>query len=178
MILEKYTQNWITKFEDIKAELETTLGIETFKIEHIGSTSVPFLDAKPIIDIDIIYSDSSDFEFIKSNLERIGYEHKGNQGIIDREVFKRKGSIFNSVLDTIKHHLYVCHIDSKALERHLLTRNFLRKNEWARIKYQKIKYELAEKANQDRKKYAYLKEISVNNFIDSIINEEKGLKNL
>ena len=72
------------------------------------------------------------------------------------------------------HHLYVCPIDSKALERHILSRNFLKKNEWARIKYQEMKYEIAEKANQDRKKYAELKEKNVNDFIDSIVEKEKN----
>ena len=106
-------------------------------------------------------------------LEKIGYYHNGNQGIQDREVFKRNGKLTNEILDTVKHHLYVCPIDSKALERHILSRNFLRKNDWARIKYQQMKYELSEKANQDRKVYAALKELNVNDFIDSIIEEEK-----
>ena len=83
----------------------------------------------------------------------------------------------NKILDTIKHHLYVCPNDSKALERHILSRNFLRKNDWARVKYQQMKYELAEKANQDRKVYATLKELTINDFIDSIIEEEKRTYN-
>ena len=85
--------------------------------------------------------------------------------------------MINKILDTVKHHLYVCSIESKALERHILSRNFLRKNEWARKKYQQIKYELAEKAHQYRKVYAALKELNVNNFIDSIIEEEKQTHN-
>ena len=103
----------------------------------------------------------------------MGYYHNGNQGIQDREVFKRDGRLTNGVLDTIKHHLYVCPIGSKALERHILSRNYLRKKEWARLKYQQMKYELAEKANQDRRTYATLKEVYINDFIDSIIEEEK-----
>ena len=80
----------------------------------------------------------------------------------------------SEILNTVKHHLYVCPINSKALERHILSRNFLRKNDWARLAYQQMKYELAEKANQDKKKYAALKELHVNNFIDSIIEKEKN----
>ena len=103
----------------------------------------------------------------------IGYSHKGNQGIEDREVFKRNDKFTNEILDKIKHHLYVCPIASEALERHLLSRNFLRKNDWARLKYQRMKYDLAIEANQDRKVYATLKELKINDFIDSIIEEEK-----
>lgn len=173
MVLEKYSSNWINDFTDIKREIVNALNGLTYTIEHVGSTSVPNLDSKPIIDIDIIYSKQLYFEKIKLGLEKIGYYHNGNQGIQDREVFKRNGKLTNEILDTVKHHLYVCPIDSKALERHILSRNFLRKNDWARIKYQQMKYELSEKANQDRKVYAALKELNVNDFIDSIIEEEK-----
>lgn len=178
MILEKYSSNWINNFTAIKREIENALDGLTCTIEHVGSTSVPNLDSKPIIDIDIIYSKQLSFEKIKSELERTGYYHNGNQGIEDRDVFKRDGKLTNEILDTIKHHLYVCPIDSKALERHILSRNFLRKNDWARIKYQQMKYEVAEKANQDRKIYAALKELNINDFIDSIIEEEKRMHNM
>lgn len=174
MLLKKYTSNWITHFTAIKSEIEIALDGIDYSIEHIGSTSVPHLDSKPIIDIDIIYSDPADFDNIKSRLEKTGYYHNGNQGIEDREVFKRNGKMTHSILDTIKHHLYVCHVESKALERHILSRNFLRKNDWARLKYQQMKYALAEKAHQDSKQYAALKELHVNDFIDSIIEKEKG----
>ena len=114
-----------------------------------------------------------DFEKIKSGLEKLGYYHNGNQGIEDRYVFKRSWKIGNEILDAIQHHLYVCPAESKALERHILSRNFLRKNDWARLMYQQMKYGLAEKANHDRKIYAELKELHVNDFIDSMIEEVK-----
>jgi GrpB-like predicted nucleotidyltransferase (UPF0157 family) len=177
MILEKYSSGWIIDFTNLKREIEIALKGITHTIEHVGSTAVPNLDSKPIIDIDIIYTTQQDFEKIKLGLEKTGYFHNGNQGIEDREVFKRNGKFTNEILDKVKHHLYVCPINSKALERHILSRNYLRKNDWARIKYQQIKYELAEKANQDRKVYASLKELHVNDFIDSIIEEEKRTHN-
>jgi GrpB-like predicted nucleotidyltransferase (UPF0157 family) len=173
MLIEKYRSNWIKDFTDIRREIDNGLyGLE-YSIEHVGSTSVPNLDSKPVIDVDIIYSNQVDWSKIKSRLEEIGYYHNGNQGIEDREVFKRNEKWTSKILDTVKHHLYVCPINSKALERHIFSRNFLRKNDWARLKYQQMKYELAEQANQDRKKYAELKELNVNDFIDSIIEKEK-----
>lgn len=173
MLLEKYTSNWIKSFTNIKREITIVFDKMEYAIEHIGSTAVQNLDSKPIIDIDIIYADSSTFEKIKLNLEKLGYVHHGNQGIKDREVFKRNGKSTNEILDKIQHHLYVCPVSSKALERHILSRDFLRKNEWARLKYQQMKYDLAEKAYQDRKIYAKLKELYVNDFIDLMIAEEK-----
>ena len=174
MLIEKYTSDWIIHFNDIKGQLEAVLSGLECSIEHVGSTSVPNLDSKPIIDIDIVYLAKPDFEKIKQGLEKIGYYHNGNQGLEGRDVFKRSGQLSNEVLDRIKHHLYVCPTDSKALERHLLSRNHLRKNEVARMKYQQMKYELAEQSNQDRKKYQELKELQVNDFIDSMVEKEKN----
>ena len=178
MLIETHNPKWVEDFAEIKREIKIGLHGIDCAIEHVGSTSVPNLDSKPIIDIDIIYSTQLDFEKIKLGLLKIGYYHNGNQGIEKRDVFKRNSKLNNKILDTIKHHLYVCPTDSKALERHILTRNFLRKNAWAMLKYQQIKYELAEKANQDRKVYAALKELYINNFIDSIIAEEKQTYNI
>ena len=173
MLIQKYTIQWVQDFESLKAEIQKGLPETDYRIEHVGSTAVPGLDAKAIIDIDIIYSGQRDFDKIKSGLIRMGYYHNGNQGIADRDVFKRTGNPFNKILDTITHHLYVCLADSKALERHLLFRNHLRKNEVARDLYQQMKYELAEKAGQDKKIYAALKEEQINPFVDIVIEKEK-----
>ena len=173
MLIEKYTSKWIKDYASIKGEIEKGLHGLNLTMEHIGSTSVLDLDSKPIIDIDIIYYHQGDFEKIKAGLLTMGYYHNGNQGIENREVFKRNIGWTNQILDKIKHHLYVCPVDSKALERHILSRNFLKNNDWARLKYQQMKYELAEKANQDKKIYAQLKELNVNDFIDSMIAKIK-----
>ena len=169
MLIEKYTSNWTKNFADLKREIENGLNGLDYNIEHVGSTSVPNLDSKPIIDIDIIYYIESEFKRIKSGLIQLGYYHNGNQGIEKREVFKRVGNSSKGILDSISHHLYVCPMDSEPLERHILMRNFLRKHDWAGIKYQRMKHELADKANQNKKLYAKLKELHVNEFIDEII---------
>lgn len=178
MVLSEYTSRWINDFVALKGEFEIALNGISYTIEHIGSTSVPKLDSKPIIDIDIIYSTHQDFKKIKWELEKIGYYHNGNQGIEDRDVFKKMDKKTNEILDTIKHHLYACPIGSSALERYLLSRNFLRKNDWARVKYQQMKYEIAKETHQDRKIYATLKEKYINNFIDLMIDEERRTHNM
>ncbi len=124
MLIEKYTSSWIKDFELLKREICNGLfGLDVI-IEHVGSTSVPNLDAKPIIDIDIIYTKKTDFKEIKLALLVLGYDHNGNQGIVGRDVFKRNSKLTNEVLDCINHHLYVCPSNSKALERHILSRDF------------------------------------------------------
>ena len=173
MLIKKYTSDWIKSFANLKREIDKGLSGLEYQIEHIGSTSVPGLDSKDIIDLDIIFKNELEFMKIKIRLIEIGYYHNGNQGIEQREVFKRVGELTNRFLDTTKHHLYVCPTNSKALERHILSRNFLRKNDWARLEYQTMKYDLAEKANQDKNIYAELKELNANVLIDSIIEKEK-----
>lgn len=129
MLIEKYTSNWIESFMVLKRTIDHCLHGLKYRIEHVGSTAVPNLDSKPIIDIDIVYSQQADFGEIKWRLEEVGYYRNGNQGIEDRDVFKRNGNAANEILDTIRYHLYVCPINSKALERHILSRDYLRKND-------------------------------------------------
>lgn len=177
MLLERHSPKWVDDFKAIQGVIDTALNGLTYHIEHVGSTAVPGLDAKPIIDIDIIHVHRSDFQRIRAGLEKLGYYHNGDQGVEDREVFKRNGTMKHEVLDRIRHHLYVCPVDSKALERHLLTRDHFRQNEWAMKKYQKMKYELAEMAGHDSKVYAALKELHVNEFLDTIVEAERNDRN-
>lgn len=170
MLIEPYQQHWKEDFKKIKSVLENTLEGLNVSIEHIGSTAVPNLAAKAIIDIDIVFNKATDFDKIRGQLEEIGYYHNGDQGIKDREVFKRKKAIEQHlILDRITHHLYVCPSHSKELKRHLAFRDILIQDEATRKKYQAIKYEIALAANQDRKQYAQLKEDWAREFVLSAV---------
>lgn len=176
MLIVEYDKQWLQKFKLIKAELIAALANIDYSIEHVGSTSVPNLAAKPIIDIDIIYQLDAEFEEIKSALIKAGYYHNGDQGIKGRAVFKRSGIVINQTLDNITHHLYVCSANSYALKQHIIFRNFLRNNDDARLAYQEIKYKLAEEAAQVKKIYAELKEESIGIFIDRLIGADLNKK--
>jgi GrpB-like predicted nucleotidyltransferase (UPF0157 family) len=171
MLIQEYQESWVEDFNAIRDVLNETLRGLTVSIEHIGSTSILNQAAKPIIDIDIIIDNYQSFDAVKSQLESVGYFHAGDQGIENREVFKRDKLLHHKVLDSITHHLYVCPIESEELKKHLLFRDFLRANAEARIEYQNLKYEIAEGANQDRKKYAELKEVKAKSFINAIIKK-------
>jgi GrpB-like predicted nucleotidyltransferase (UPF0157 family) len=174
MLIQKYNPSWKKNFNEIKNVIIEALTNLNVQIEHVGSTAVPNLAAKPIIDIDIIFDAPLEFEKIKEGLEKIGYYHNGNQGIPNRDVFKRdKTDAQHEILDTIAHHLYVCPHDSEALQRHILFRDYLLADKAARVEYQNLKYALAEEANQDRKIYAALKEEKGNTFINTIIAKAK-----
>ena len=172
MLIQEYQKSWVYDFNRIKKVIEETLSDIDIDIEHIGSTAITHLAAKPIIDIDIAYSKDVDFEKIKEGLAQLGYYHNGNQGIKDREVFKRRGvDVPHEVLDGINHHLYVCPIHSEELRKHLNFRNYLNAHESERKEYESIKYAIAEEANQDKKTYALLKESKAKDFIESILRK-------
>lgn len=173
MLIQAYQTSWVEDFNKIKTVIDDALLPLKFPIEHVGSTSIPHLDAKPIIDIDIIYVENKEFKDIKTGLEKLGYYHNGNQGIPNRDVFKRdKMSILHPILDGIVHHLYVCVSGSEALQRHILFRDYLLAHEDARVYYQNLKYAIAEEVKQDKKEYAALKEVKTKDFIDDIIEKQ------
>jgi GrpB-like predicted nucleotidyltransferase (UPF0157 family) len=174
MLIREYTKSWIDDFNQLKTVLHNALNPLKISIEHVGSTSIPHLAAKAIIDMDIVYDENIEFETIKIGLENIGYFHNGNQGIFGREVFKRsKSADKHEILDVIVHHLYVCATDSADLQRHLLFRNYLIAHQDARIYYQNLKYEIAAVVNQDSKKYAALKALKASSFMNTIIEKAK-----
>lgn len=173
MLLVAYKSEWVTHFELIRSKLLDTLANLSISIEHIGSTAVPELVAKPIIDIDVVYTESADFEHIQKRLESLGYYHNGNQGIEGREVFKRNTRTEDDILDKIAHHLYVCRQDNEELRRHILFRDYIRKHTDARAQYMTLKHEIANEAQQDKKIYAHIKEIKARSFINQIIELAK-----
>ena len=138
IVVLPYDEKWAQAFLDIKSELDAVLGGLPISIEHVGSTSVQGLAAKPIIDIDVVVRRTDVGAAIKA-LATIGYEHEGNGGIEDREMFKYSGKE-----NLMEHHLYVCPEDSAELKRHVLFRDYLRAHPDAVQAYSQIKKEAAE----------------------------------
>lgn len=134
VIVVPYDKTWKSAFEEIKKEIEGAIGDLIIGIEHVGSTSVEGLSAKPCIDIDVIIKDYATFDTVVRHLETIGYTHEGNLGIKDREAFK-----YVDKPHLQKHHLYVCPQYSEELYRHITFRDFLRSNPEAAKKYGSIK---------------------------------------
>lgn len=139
VIVVPYDEAWKSAFEEIKKEIERAIGDLIIGIEHVGSTSVEGLSAKPCIDIDVIIKDYSIFDTVVRRLETIGYTHEGNLGIKDREAFK-----YLDKPHLQKHHLYVCPQQSKELYRHITFRDFLRSNPEAVKKYGSTKERAAQ----------------------------------
>lgn len=136
VIVESYNSEWKRDFEDIRSELMAVLEGKVISIEHVGSTSVEGLSAKPIIDIDVVIEDEDAFPAVKAAMESIGYTHEGDLGIKGREAFKYKGKEHLR-----KHHLYVCTKDADELKRHISFRDYLRTHPEAVREYSSVKEE-------------------------------------
>ena len=131
-----YDRAWNAAFEAIKSELESAVGDLVISIEHVGSTSVEGLSAKPCIDIDVVIEDYGVFEEVVRRLAEIGYIHEGNLGIPDREAF-----CYSDKPHLMTHHLYVCPRHARELHRHITFRDYLRSYPEAVKQYGAVKEE-------------------------------------
>lgn len=148
VVVLPYNKQWKDDFEKIKSEIVNAISDLIIGVEHVGSTSVEGMSAKPCIDIDVIIKDYSVFDTIVSKLEMIGYIYEGNLGIEDREAFK-----YLNKSHLLTHHLYVCPQESEELYRHISFRDFLRNNVDAVKKYSSVKETAAQLFPNDIEKY-------------------------
>ena len=148
VIVVAYDEAWEYAFEKIRSEIENAIGDLIVGVEHVGSTSVKGMSAKPCIDIDVVIKDYSVFDEIVSKLGAIGYIHEGDLGIKDREAFK-----YTDKPHLMTHHLYVCVQRSEELNRHIVFRDFLRSNTEALKRYSAVKEKAAELFPNDIDKY-------------------------
>lgn len=109
-------------------------------VEHVGSTSVPGLAAKPVIDLDVVIRAEADLPPVGAALERLGYRFRGDLGVPLRYAFHAPDGC------EVRHHLYVCVAGSVALRNHLLVRDALRGDPARRDEYAEIKRGLAARA--------------------------------
>jgi GrpB-like predicted nucleotidyltransferase (UPF0157 family) len=141
-----YDPSWPNTFEKLCSILWPALRGVALSVEHVGSTSVPGLAAKPIIDISIVVSQSSEVPTGISRLATLGYVHRGDLGIEGREVFAHPDG-------WPRHNLYLCPRDSVALANHLALRNYLRTHLEAVREYGELKKSLAERFPDDIASY-------------------------
>jgi len=151
VVVEKWNPQWKYEYEKIVASLGKDIIYNSIKIEHVGSTSVEGLSAKPIIDLDIVIENDK-FEIIKRLLNDKGYKYEGDLGIEGREAFSYSGKE-----ELMTHHLYVCPKDSKELFKHITFRDFLKNNPTLASEYSKVKEQAAVLYPDDIDKYMEFK---------------------
>lgn len=175
IIVQNYNPEWEQMFKSLEKVLAKNLEDEIIKIEHVGSTSIKGMKAKPIIDLDIIIENNE--KTLKSVIEKLktlGYIHLGEMGISGREAFKRtdlKTPITNPKRKWFEHNLYLCKEGSIGLKNHLALKKHLLENPLKVIEYSNLKEKLADKFSDDIDMYVDGK----TDFILSILREE-GIK--
>ncbi|MCZ8517026.1 GrpB family protein [Paenibacillus filicis] len=120
VVVTEYSDNWRQKFSEESQKIKDILGNELIDIHHIGSTSVPGLKAKPIIDIMPVVKDIKKIDSFNKQMTGLGYECMGELGMKGRRYFRKGG-------DNRTHHVHVFQGDNKEdISRHLAVRDYLR----------------------------------------------------
>lgn len=158
-----YDPAWPIAFSMLRARLWRAVEDFAIAIEHVGSTSVPGLAAKPILDIDVIVNSEQGVLLAIERLTSIDYTYCGNMGIEGREAFR-------PAKDEPRHHLYVCREDSAALRDHLTFRDYLRSHLETAQAYADLKRALALEFPDDIDSYA----IAKTNFVLGVL-ESAGI---
>lgn len=140
-----HTELWHQLFAEEEARLREVIGEHVVAIEHIGSTAICGLSAKPIIDVAAAVHETADAGKCVKPLENIGYEYRGESGIAGRYYFV-KG-------EPRTHHLHMVGSGSDLWRSHLSFRNYLRQNRAVAEEYERLKRDLAEKYKRDREAY-------------------------
>ena len=135
---------WPGEFQKIREWLWPRIRDVALDMVHVGSTSVPGLAAKPIIDFIIVMESYDVFPGLVGRLRELEYEHEGDIGIPTRECFR--GGPRDMFMT---HYLYVCPKDSPELKRQIAFRDYLRQHAEAREAYAALKQALAEKHRHD-----------------------------
>ncbi|ADL07127.1 GrpB family protein [Thermosediminibacter oceani] len=147
VVVTDYNPMWPAMFEAEAAKIKEIFGDELIAIHHIGSTSVPEMKAKPIIDIMPLVRDINAVDKFNDKMIELGYEPMGEFGLPGRRYFRKGG-------DNRTHHVHIYQFDNKAeVERHLAFRDYLREHKDAAERYGKLKEELAKRFPDDIEAY-------------------------
>ncbi|MFX1481762.1 MAG: GrpB family protein [Promethearchaeota archaeon] len=148
--VQDYDPVWKTWSEELQSFLDDSLSRMAVRMEHVGSTAIPGMVAKPIIDLVIVIS-VRDFEEVKSRLAKVGFIHRGDLGIKGREAFLLTDVELKKHLPP--HHLYVCDLENEELRRLIAFRDYLRVHPEDAAEYSKLKIELVKQYSGDRVRY-------------------------
>jgi GrpB-like predicted nucleotidyltransferase (UPF0157 family) len=169
IVVSDYDPAWPGWFDAIHAYIWPAIEDVALRIDHVGSTSVPGLAAKPIIDMDIVVSSPDEVRPVIDRLSGLGYRWLGDLGIPGREAFARPGEV-----DLPTHNLYLVVEDNKAHLDHWLLRDLLRDDPGGRAKYAELKKRNAETSDDDMDVYVAAKAAFVARLLTRA-REERGL---
>ena len=163
--LVPYDPNWPAAFRRIRDKLERLLTPYVVDIEHIGSTSIPGLAAKPLIDIDIILRSSDDVPPATQLLLDQDYEPRGNRYDDDVWAFMLRDG-------KPQERIYLCPPNNQTHQRRIIFRDHLRSHPADMAEYAALKQELAAKFQHDGDRYTAEKR----HFVDAIIDKASAMR--
>ena len=143
--LAPYTAEWKRLFEEEKTLLQSAIGQYVLGIQHVGSTAIPRMSAKPIIDIGIAVTSFEEARVCIQPIEQLGYEYRGEYGIPRRHFFV-KGN-------PRTHHIHINEIDSHDWQNQVLFCDYLIQHPELAEEYAALKAELAQRHSTDREAY-------------------------
>lgn len=146
VVVVDYDPAWPTLFDFLRRRIAIALAGIAVGVEHVGSTAVPGLAAKPIIDMDVLLVSADALADAIERLASLGYFHQGDLGIAEREAFRTAET-------EPLHHLYVCPPASREYHRHLALRDYLRSHPEEAGAYGALKKTLAARFANDRAAY-------------------------
>jgi GrpB-like predicted nucleotidyltransferase (UPF0157 family) len=150
VIVVDYDPTWPATFERLRERAWRVVGDVAESIEHVGSTSVPGLAAKPVIDMDVVVATAAASDVATERLVTLGYHPLGTQGIEHRFRFRAPS-------DDPAHNLYVVLKGSRAHRNHVQLRAYLRRHADAAAEYAALKRRLATAFGRDRRGYVKAK---------------------
>lgn len=169
IVVREYDPEWPRFFEAIRGHLWPAVGSLVVRADHVGSTSVEGLAAKPIIDVDLVVADEVAIRPVIDALGTIGYRWRGTLGVPGREAFAPPATS-----ELPPHHLYLVVEDNKAHQDHYLLRDLLRDDAGARRRYGELKRRNAEEAAGDMDRYVAAKAAFVAELLTRA-RDERGL---
>ena len=169
IVIVDYDPQWPILYEKEREEILNVIGHIALEIEHIGSTAVQGLGAKPIIDIMVAVGNLDDAEKCLEPLRSIGYEYvpEHEEEIPERRFFNR-----GRLPKEQHYHLHMVEKGSGFWKRHLLFRDFLRTDPNVAQRYNQLKKELASKYGSNREAYTEAK----TSFIQSVVAKAERAK--
>lgn len=158
--LAPYDPEWAKLFDIEKNDIKSAFGEKALGIEHIGSTAIPGMDAKPILDLMVAVEQIGDYSAFTTKLEMLGYGFRRDNRSSQEHVLYVKGPE-----DKRTHYLKLTTVDSSFWREHILFRDYLIRHPESAEEYSKLKHELLEKYGGERTNYTEDKA----DFIKSII---------
>ena len=146
-LVTEYDPRWPGQFRTIAAALGPILDGQFLRIEHVRSTAVPGLVAKPIIDV-VVVIEPDQLEGVIERLRSLGFQHEGDLGIPGREAFKPQPGTPAASLP--RQHLYVCPQGTRSLQEQLAFRDFLRSHPAEAERLSEHKRDLCRRFDHDK----------------------------